>query len=223
MLGPLSSARVARQVADAIESAVPLRRCTTRVRLGRPQHDGTSAASQLGVAACPSAAPTDAAADHYRLVTARLLRGLLHEPELLFEPLRAQLARLASREQFEQAADVHDRAAALAAALRRQQRLDQLRRSGRVELALPGGAGAELDGGRLVRGWGTGQLDLGTRLAVGPSDDADPEQPASPTVAAEVLAVASWLDANAHRVRVVHADAPLSSPSTRLPSFAARA
>jgi hypothetical protein len=42
-------------------------------------------------------------------------------------------------------------------------------------------------------------------------------------VAAEVLAVASWLDTNARRVRIMHADRPLSSPLTRLPTFAARA
>ena len=60
---------------------------------------------------------------------------------------------LAAAERFEEAADVRDRAAALAAALRRQRRFDTLRRAGRVVLEVDGRSGAELLHGRLVRAW----------------------------------------------------------------------
>jgi hypothetical protein len=89
---------------------------------------------------------------------------------------------------------------------------------------LPGGAGAVLDGGRLVAAWRDGELALDASCSLAPpADDPDRAAPASAAVAAEVLAVASWLDTNARRVRIMHADRPLSSPLTRLPTFAARA
>ena len=224
VLGPLASARVARLVVDAIESVVPLRRCTSVVRGGRALRDGICSAAQLGVATCPCADPSDACAAAYHATVQRLLRAIEDEPGLLLEPLHERMSALAGAERYEQAADIRDRAAALAAALRRQRRLDQLRASGRVELALPGGAGAVLDGGRVVASWREGELALeGTRSLAPPADDPDPSAPATAAVAAEVLAVASWLDTNAHRVHLVHADRPLCSPVLRLPTFAARA
>ena len=224
VLGPLGSARVARLVVDAIESVVPLRRCTAVVRGGSPRRDGACGAAQLGVAACPCSDPSDACAAAYQAIVARVCRGVRAEAQLLVEPLHERMTALACAERYEQAADVRDRAAALVAALRRQQRLDQLRASGRIELALPGGAGAVLDGGRLVAAWRDGELALdGSSALAPPADDPDRAAPATPAVAAEVLAVASWLDTNAHRVRVVHADHELSSPAARLPTFASRA
>ncbi len=224
VVGPLASARVARLVTDAIESVVPLRRCTSIVRGERALRDGICSAAQLGVAACPCADPSNECAAAYHAIVGRVLRGIGGESELLLGPLHDRMTALASAERYEQAADVRDRAAALASALRRQRRLEQLRTSGRVELALPGGAGAVLDGGRLVAAWRDGELALDASCSLAPpADDPDPTAPASAAVAAEVLAIASWLDTNAHRVRIVHADRPLSSPVARLPTFAARA
>ena len=77
-------------------------------------------------------------------------RGLTADPHLLLDPLRERMDALAAAERFEEAADVRDRAAALAQALRRQRRLDALRRAGRVVLTLPDHAQVELDHGRLV-------------------------------------------------------------------------
>jgi DNA polymerase-3 subunit epsilon len=151
------------------------------------------------------------------------MRGLTVDPELLLAPLRDRIAALAHDERYEQAADVRDRAAALCDALRRQRRLDGLRRSGRVELALAGGAGAELDGGLLTRAWADGELALGAAEGAAPAADPDRGQPASPEIAGELLAVAAWIDANAHRITVVHADGPLASALPRLPTFKPRA
>ena len=52
-LGPLTSTTQARRVAEAIESAVPLRRCTATP--GRNARSGPCAPAQLGVASCPCA------------------------------------------------------------------------------------------------------------------------------------------------------------------------
>src|SRR5205814_896685 len=52
-LGPLPSTSAARLLAEAIESAVPLRRCTAKP--GRQPRSGPCAPAQLGVALCPCA------------------------------------------------------------------------------------------------------------------------------------------------------------------------
>ena len=83
----------------------------------------------------------------------RASAGLHHDPALLLGPLEARMHALAAAERFEEAADVRDRAAALAAALRRQRRFDALRRAGRVVVEVDGRSGAELRHGRLVRAW----------------------------------------------------------------------
>src|SRR5207244_2561121 len=110
-LGPLASRGAARLVADAIETAAPLRRCTQRP--GREQRAWPCAPAQLGVAACPCAGTSSDA--EYRAVVERVVRGLTVEPGLLLEPLGARMTALACAGRFEEAADVRDCAAALAA------------------------------------------------------------------------------------------------------------
>src|SRR5207244_2423025 len=124
-IGPLSSRGAARLVADAIEMAAPLRRCTLR----RGARAWPCAPAQLGVAACPCAGAVSDT--KYAAVVARVVRGLTVEPGLLLEPLAARIRSLASAERFEEAADVRDAAGALSRALQRQRRLDGLRRAGR--------------------------------------------------------------------------------------------
>jgi len=147
-LGPLASTGFAARVAEAIESAAPLRRCSTRIGRGTPARDAPCAAAQLGVATCPCAGTVSAG--EYAGVVARVVRGLTVEPELLFEPLRRRMEALSGAERFEEAADVRDRAAALTYALRRQRRVDAIRRAGRVVIEIPGAGGAVLEAGCLV-------------------------------------------------------------------------
>ena len=221
-LGPLASRGAARLVADAIETAAPLRRCTQRP--GREQRAWPCAPAQLGVAACPCAgACTDI---DYATVVDRVVRGLTVEPGLLLEPLGARLAALASARRFEEAADVRDRAAALARALHRQRRLDGLRRAGRVELRAPDGSGAVLDGGRLLAP--ATLLDSppadshDAANAADSHDDADVGLPLPRHLADELACVGTWLDAEAGRLRLVHCDGELASPLPRLPRFEPR-
>jgi DNA polymerase-3 subunit epsilon len=230
-LGPLSSSAAARQVADAIESAVPIRRCTGRP--GRALRDGPCTPAQLGVATCPCAG-TVSEADYAALVR-RVVTGLTVDPDVLLTPLRDRMAALAHAERFEEAAEVRDRADALGRALHRQRVLDRLRRAGRIELELPGPAKGPsrprrlvLSAGRLVDSSPPPREPLGPATtgavagdtldlwgAPGPSepDPARPETgaPLPRHLVDELACVASWLDAEAHRVRLVHCEGELAS------------
>lgn len=228
-LGPLPSSASAKRVAEAIETAVPLRRCTATP--ARNRRAAPCAPAQLGVATCPCAAAVEPAA-YARLVEV-VRRGLRDDPSLLLGPLEARMHALAAQERFEEAADVRDRASALAAALRRQQRFDALRRAGRVVLEIDGASRAELRRGRLVRTWtlsATGisavplPLDLDPAApdhldAPLPDDPTAPGAPLPKSLADELSCVAQWLDRQSHRVRIVHADADPLLRLPLLPSF----
>ena len=218
-LGPMGSTGAARLVADAIESAVPFRRCTARVpRVPRP---GACAPSQLGVAACPCAGEVSRA--EYGAIVARAVAGLTGDPSVLLDPLRARMAALASAERFEEAADLRDRAAALARALTRQRQLDALRRAGRVEIevadepAAPAGAVRRvvLTAGRLVAAPDPAQLALADSIA----DDPGPDHPVLPHLVDELACVSAWLDAETRRIRLLHCEAPWTLPVPCLPRF----
>jgi len=159
-LGPVGSARTARQIADAIETVVPLRRCTNRLPAAvdgggcvRPLREGVCAPAQLGVATCPCSGMVSAST--YRAEVDHLVHALTREPAALLAPLQARLHRLAALQRYEQAADLRDRAAALARALERQRRHDAVRRAGRIEIEVIGEGWAVVDGG-VLRGAGPG-------------------------------------------------------------------
>jgi DNA polymerase III subunit epsilon len=220
-LGPVPGSRLAQRAAEAVETVVPLRRCSERP--GRLPRSSPCTPAQLGVATCPCAGTITPEA--YAEVVAVAVRGLTHDPQAILSPLDRRMRALARAERYEEARDVRDRAAALAAVLRRQRRLEQMERSGRVELEVPGGGGAELLGGLLVRSWaapprgGTtapvalpfpvGELDVST--GAGTAERA--------RLAEERILVAGWLDRHAHRVRLLRCDGELSSPCQDLPSF----
>jgi DNA polymerase-3 subunit epsilon len=233
-LGPLASAATAKRVAEAIESVVPLRRCTAKIG-ATPTRTASCAPAQLGVAACPCAGTVDDEA--YGAIVATAVRGLTVEPHLLLEPLAARMAALAASRRFEEAADARERAAALATAIARQRRLQRLRDAGRLVVHVDGEGGAELDHGLLVRSWGpggpgaehlpglatAGRADL-PDLAPDPVDLAPPA-PGTPIprhLVDELACVARWIDERAHRVRIEHCDVGLASPLPALPSFQPR-
>ena len=197
-LGPLPSSKSARRVADAIETAIPLRRSAARSELTEEQ---------------------------YAPLAAMVRRGLLHEPALLLGPLEARMHTLAAAERFEEAADMRDRAAALTAAIRRQRRFDALRHAGQVIVEIDGRSGAELNQGRLVRAWTltrTGTANVPLPIDLDPSaPDAllAPGEPLPKAMADELACVAAWLDKEAGRIRVVHADRGLASAYPALPTF----
>lgn len=134
-IGPLTSRTSARLVVEAIESVVPLRRCT--VRMGRKYVPPTDApvcsAAQLGVAQCPCSGHADP--EVYATIVDFIVRALTDSPEALIERISDRIAHLSSSQRFEEAAEMRDRATALLTALHRQRSLDALRRAGSLEVS----------------------------------------------------------------------------------------
>lgn len=221
-LGPLPSTRQAKRVIEAIETAAPLRRCTARP--SNALRDAPCAPAQLGVATCPCSGQVSEV--EYGEIVRRVVHGLTTDPEVLLAPLRARMQALAAAERFEEAADVRERAAALAHAVRRQRRLQSLVRAGRLVVEVHGHGGAELVQGRLVRAWaptsGRTQpslLELPGTCGAPDLHGLAPDRPVPKHLADELQCVASWLDERAGRVRVVHCDEGLASPLPLVPSF----
>lgn len=129
-LGPITSRSMAREVIDAIEAVVPLRRCT--VRMGRnyvaPTDAPTCSAARLGLAYCPCSGSADAAvyADIVRLVADTMTR----ESKEVQRRLGAKMIEHSEQHRFEEAAVVRDRINTLTTILHRQSQADALRAEG---------------------------------------------------------------------------------------------
>lgn len=201
-LGPLPSSRVARQVAEAIETAVPIRRCTARP--GKTLRAAPCTAAQLGVATCPCAGSISET--EYQALVDTVIAGLTHNPALLLVPLETKMRDLALAERYEEAASVRDRAAALSGALDRRRRVDQLRTPARL-VVTDGGHTVELHHGLLA---GLGTLPQPGPLHLPPSRDQIDE----------LMAAARWLDQTRSRLQVLEGDAAsLAEPPAVLPRF----
>ena len=215
-LGPMPSTAAAKLAAEAIETAVPLRRCTTKIPASAslPLREAPCVPAQLGVPACPCAGGIDDRA--YAEVVGRVVSGITRSPATLLDPLAARMHRLAAGRRFEEAADTRDRASSLARTLVRQRRLDALVLAGRIEVELTDGrGGAVIEHGRLVETWGAEgrRTDLPRRV-VDPSMGA---LPLARDAVDEVAVVAAWLEANAPKLRLVEAEHGWSSPASRVP------
>lgn len=163
-LGPLSSTRVARTVADAIESALPIRRCTANP--DRNDRTAPCAPAQLGVATCPCAGAIDV--DEYRTIACSVATAMTTRPALVLDPLATRMAALARSERYEEAADLRDRASAFGQAVERTRALDGVRSAGLL-VVHDGDHRVVLDHGLLVDRHPVGALPLGDRS---PENDA---------------------------------------------------
>jgi DNA polymerase III subunit epsilon len=197
-LGPIRSTGAARLVAEAIEEAVPLRRCTARV--GSVSRAGACAPAQLGVATCPCSGQVTEA--EYAPLVERVVEGICRRPDLLLDPLTDRMRTLADEQRFEEAADVRNRAAALSTALARHHRLGHLRAASLLRLTEPGGVAIELRAGVLADDRSSSPDDGGE--AVAPRHLVD-----------ELLCVAAYLDEHAARLHLVEVDGALASPLLR--------
>jgi len=147
-LGPLPSTAVAHLVREAIESAVPLRRCPRRLsQRFRPDDGAPCVPAQLGVSTCPCRGQIDD--DGYAAIAQQVRTGLESDPAILLDPLEARMHNLANAERFEEAAATRDRLAALSRAIARQRMVQQLRATRLLVVDGPEGR-LELDHGRLV-------------------------------------------------------------------------
>jgi len=160
------------------------------------------------VSTCPCAAAISD--EDYGRIVDRVVHGLTRDPSVLLDPLAGRMHAMATVERFEEAAELRDRANALASAIARQRRLDGLRRAGHVIVQLEDGVVIELDGGRLADAR-SGQLRL---------DLVDDQLPLPRSAADEVACVAAWLVKEASRVRLLSCDGVLASPIAQVPSFA---
>jgi DNA polymerase-3 subunit epsilon len=219
-IGPISSTKRAKRVIEAIESAVPVRRCAAKST--RSAARPTCAPAQIGVAACPcSGAISD---DDYSLVIDDLVDTLTRDPGRLLAPLDERIEMLAASERYEEAADVRDRAEALAGALRRTRRFDLLRRAGEIRISI-GSAWVELDRGMLVACGAEGETASlwGDELALGsptplPENATHLPEPRRDE-ADELLTIVAWLERNAANVRLDSVSGVLVEPLPRIPSY----
>ena len=144
-------------------------------------------------------------------------------PTLLLDPLAERMASLAAAERYEEAADVRDRAAALVRGAAPPAPLRRAARRRRVELALPGGSAPRLERGVLRSCVAAGELPGRRRsrsAGAGAPSRLSRRPPARrlPAEAAdELVAVASFLDRHAGRVRVLsisRASGPRPGPAS---------
>jgi DNA polymerase-3 subunit epsilon len=198
-------------VREAIESALPLRRCPRKLsQRFTPDEGAPCVPAQLGVATCPCRGQIDDAG--YAEITQQVRAGLGSEPAILLEPLEARMATLAAAERFEEAAATRDRLAALSRAISRQRMVDQLRAA--RSLVVEGAEGRlELHHGRLTLTSGPGSG--GTELAV-PIDSALP--PARDEID-ELLVIARHLAKAAASLRLERAAGTYASVLPVVPSY----
>jgi DNA polymerase-3 subunit epsilon len=208
-LGPLPSAAAAQLVKEAIESALPLRRCTQRIgrRAVLPVCATPCTSAQLGVAACPCAGQIDEVA--YDEIVAELRVALTADPRRLLEPLEARMHRLATAERFEEAALTRDRLGALVRALARRDTADAVRRTPRVQLVRPDRTVVEVRFGRLVIEHGPGADDASVR-------EPDLSRPPARDEVDELLIVARALAKSRRDLALVDVEGTLAS---RVPSI----
>ena len=108
-LGPLPSRTMAGFVIEAIQTAVPLRRCSARIskNLTTDALVSPCSAAQLGVALCPCSGTADGGA--YASAVDAATRAMTGDCADVVERLTERMRNLASQQRFEEAASTRDR------------------------------------------------------------------------------------------------------------------
>ena len=208
-LGPLPSRTMANLVIEALQSALPLRRCATRLTTSYvvPTDATPCSAAQMGVTQCPCAGLADRLGYDAAVDVAR--RALTGDPTTVVERLRARMTDLAAAQRYEEAALVRDRLSALLGAVRRQRLVAALRAAGRVEVR-NGAALWVIDEARLVDVSVAGTV--GRALPVDPPPAPEPGRPISRHHVDEALCLARHLDQHAGRLELVSCTGEWSFP-----------
>jgi DNA polymerase-3 subunit epsilon len=199
-LGPLPSRAQATLVVEALQSVLPLRRCSARLAAGHvaPPDATPCSPAQLGIAFCPCAGQADTGA--YAAAVAAAKRALTGDPTTVEATLTAKMTGLAAQQRFEEAALVRDRLAALQGAARRHQLVAALRAAGRLVVRRHGVTWV-VDDARLVDVSITGEV--GRALPVAPPDPPVAGRPLGRAHVDEALCLAKFLDRHAQQVEVV--------------------
>ncbi len=213
-LGPVNSRKQAQAVVEAIQSALPIRRCRTRTtKKGPLKTDSACSNAQLGVANCPCSGAMSES--EYSQVVHDVLQAMTGKPDLVLSSLDQHMQRLAIEERFEDAATIRDQAAAFVGIATRQRRVDMLDRIDRLVLETSNGVRIELGRGGLMTDLGDPPSGiLGRAASPGKAAIQD-----GTTSLDETLCVASWLDRNATSLRVIATEGTLCLPLPRLPSY----
>ncbi|MDX2380862.1 MAG: DEDD exonuclease domain-containing protein [Acidimicrobiia bacterium] len=198
-LGPLPSRRMAQQVVDALQTAFPLRRCSTRLgRAYRPRPDAAPcSAAQIGVAHCPCAG--DVEPDRYRSVVESTRAAMRGHHDLVVECLRGRMTQQAAQQRFEEASLTRDRLSAWMSAARRRELVDALVRAERVEIRW-GDSTWLVEGGRLLDATRSGEV--GRDLAVPPPDALAAGRAVPATQVDESLCLARFCEARADQLEI---------------------
>ena len=220
-IGPLPSAAAAKRVIEAIETVMPLRRCSTPP--GKCERIAPCAPAQLGVSTCPCSGAISEA--DYRLIVERTVKGITSEPDVLLEPLRAadDVAR--------RRGDGSRRRPTCAIGPRRSPAPCEGNgtSSGCATPARSSSSGPATSAPRCTTGCScAAPRSTPTRPSTGsacprrPPASPEPNLPLRADLVDEIGCIARWLDAEADRVRVVHCDTGLASALPRIPSLVAR-
>ena len=133
-LGPFGSRMAAQTAVEALQDAVPIRRCTLRIR--RIDPDGSPCAlAELGRCGAPCAGAEDVAS--YAVHAGRIGALVAGASDEVLLGLRTRLTELSRAGRFDQAALARDRLSALATAVDRRQRLGALAAIGEMVAARP--------------------------------------------------------------------------------------
>ncbi|MEN8234534.1 MAG: DEDD exonuclease domain-containing protein [Actinomycetota bacterium] len=206
-LGPFRSRRSAEQVVHALWDAVPIRRCNGT----GAKRTAACSFGQLGTALCPCEGSVEP--EKYAAVVDQLRAGIAENPALLLTPLRERMARLASQQRFEDAADARDRYQALARALVRRRTWQSMSVCGTLWMEDETGDGAVVSHGRLVASWND-RTPLPLVATEDPPDEI-PEVPEAVADAEEAHLVWRWLDRDG--VRIVQSTGTLALPLHPIP------
>ncbi|HJR93320.1 MAG TPA: DEDD exonuclease domain-containing protein [Acidimicrobiia bacterium] len=210
-LGPFRSRRAAETVMLALWDAVPVRRCTHKPG----SRQTLCAMAQIGAAMCPCDGTLSP--EEYAPVVETVRSGVLQQPDLLLEPLRRRIQRLAEEQRFEEAATVRDRHQALARALERRRAWQAMQEAGMLEVEARGGDCAVLDRGHLVHAWRTG-----THPPLNPAPVPDPVvTPVPPDVMVAEEAHLLWKWMTSAGTRLVQGEGALALPVPAVPSLTA--
>lgn len=213
-LGPLTSKSQALAVIEAVQSALPIRRCNTRIGKQFRPTEGASPCrgAQLGVAMCPCAGGTDEAA--YWRVVAQVVAALTTSPEIVLTPLWQRVEHLAITQRYEEAASARDRAQAFASAIGRQRLIDQLRAAGDVGVRLHETV-YHLRDGVLLDATLDGQLPTGLELA--PPETVPAPEPLPRHAADEVLCLARAIERASFHARLLWCSGEWTWPAAQVP------
>ncbi len=196
VFGPLPGRRAADALLEAVHDAVPLRRCTFRIR--RAQDHPNCMLKDIGRCGAPCDGTIDAATYAAQVRDARaLLEG---DPTPVLEALRVRMAALAAGERFEEAADVRARLHTLATRVHTVRLATALREVEVLEAARR--RGDRLEAVRVRRGLLTASAAVHERhglSAVVAALRAVPDEllardPDEPAARGEVELLARWLD-----------------------------